>query len=580
MADITKMSLKTGKEHISFSEGKLFEGCSYAHNLKHIKKLDFFEENVYTNFGTAIHASCEDYLETREMKYEIALDLIRKFWKKHNLPEVGLWMKRANIILEAVPGWLEDRFPGWEAVRAEEELMEPIPGVHTNTKFKGFIDAIIKYKGEYWLLDWKGQRLTAPILTPNGWVKMGDLEVGSIITNSCGDSCKVVGVFPLGKRDVYRVKMNDGTFTDTTYDHLWEIQKELSRKHPKYCWIDVLSKPAMFNGLNKFDIDPYLMGCLLGDGTLGSSIRITTKDIEIINNIKNMGYLVGKPVDSGGSRTPTYTLYGLPQKMKRYGLLGKKSFEKFVPEEYKWSSPKLRLKLIQGLLDTDGWVQKGIAKLSTTSSQLAQDMRDLVHSLGGVTFISSRPIRTCSNYKEFVVTVRLPSEMQPFSLKRKVEKVKSSKRKLHRRIESIEKIGEDEMQCIKVDAKDSLYVTNDFILTHNTAANGWSDWKRKDESLKRQLVYYNIFWSEKHNIPHDKINCGFVILNRDLDAEERIDFFTFKVTEKDRKKSLNVLNNMIGHIKHGRSLKIWKYSNPRYQGACRFCDYNGTKYCP
>ena len=113
-----------------------------------------FEENVNTNFGTALHDSCEDYLKTRKMKYEIALDSIIQAWEKYELPNLGDWLKESNAILDEIPAFLDNRFPGWECFDAEERLEEPLIE-HDDVKFKGFIDAIIKHGDTYWIIDWK-----------------------------------------------------------------------------------------------------------------------------------------------------------------------------------------------------------------------------------------------------------------------------------------------------------------------------------------------------------------------------------------------------------------------------------------
>ena len=147
-------SLPTGKSVISFSELVDHVECSFRHKLKHIDKIDKFEENVNTNFGTALHDSCEHYLKNREMRYEIALDYIIEAWEKFNLPNMGDWMIQANAILEAVPGFLDTRFPGWECFDAEERLEESIEE-HKDVRFKGYIDGIIKHDGLYWIIDWK-----------------------------------------------------------------------------------------------------------------------------------------------------------------------------------------------------------------------------------------------------------------------------------------------------------------------------------------------------------------------------------------------------------------------------------------
>lgn len=147
--------LPTGKDKISFSELKDHVECSYRHKLGYIDDIDMFEENVNTNFGTALHDACEYYLKNREMRYEIALDYIVHSWQKFDLPDMGEWMTQANAILEHVPDFLDERFPGWECFDAEEKLEEKIDKPHEDVLFKGYIDGIIKHDEKYWIIDWK-----------------------------------------------------------------------------------------------------------------------------------------------------------------------------------------------------------------------------------------------------------------------------------------------------------------------------------------------------------------------------------------------------------------------------------------
>ena len=76
-------SLPTGKAHVSFSEIKEWKECSYRHHLRHIKKIDLFKPSIFLDFGTAVHAACEDFLETREMKSDIALKMLDEAWEKN-----------------------------------------------------------------------------------------------------------------------------------------------------------------------------------------------------------------------------------------------------------------------------------------------------------------------------------------------------------------------------------------------------------------------------------------------------------------------------------------------------------------
>lgn len=156
--------LPTGKAHISFSELRDWRDCSYRHKLKYVMKIDLGRPGPLLDFGTAVHASCEDFLKTREMKPQIAVDMIREIWEKNKYvkgfePEtVEGYVKEAQDILTDVPAWMDETFPDWEFVDAEHYLYEAID--NKPHAFKGFIDGIIKCKGArgkmlFWLLDWK-----------------------------------------------------------------------------------------------------------------------------------------------------------------------------------------------------------------------------------------------------------------------------------------------------------------------------------------------------------------------------------------------------------------------------------------
>lgn len=164
------VALPTGKLHISFSELRDWQDCPYRHKLKFVDQLDAISISPVLDFGTAIHAACENYLSTREMKVTIFETKFRELFDLHKKDNEEEYTEDAfkNGVLQAtaicadVPGFLEEKFPGWEYVDAEYFLYEPMQKYpHA---FKGFIDGIIKVKvtgkrgaGKelFWLLDWK-----------------------------------------------------------------------------------------------------------------------------------------------------------------------------------------------------------------------------------------------------------------------------------------------------------------------------------------------------------------------------------------------------------------------------------------
>ncbi|MGH2450007.1 MAG: PhoH family protein, partial [Candidatus Limnocylindria bacterium] len=171
--------------------------------------------------------------------------------------------------------------------------------------------------------------------------------------------------------------------------------------------------------------------------------------------------------------------------LRELRLAGTFSSTKFVPEVYLHNTPEVRLALLQGLLDTDGGpvTQEGRScriQYSTTSPRLNEAVVFLVRSLGGVAYSRRRPAagRTPGRARgrsvgyrsdAFIVDIRLPAGIQPFRLARKRDRysVAGGGRPM-RFIEAIEPAGEEETLCISVAAADSLYVTDDFLLTHNT----------------------------------------------------------------------------------------------------------------
>lgn len=165
-------NMPTGKPHVSFSEVKAWRECSWRHNLIYVKKVDLFRPSPALDFGTAIHAACEKFLETRQMDPDITVQHLEKAWATNEGADgfdpssLAKAKQDALAILAEVPSFMDREFPEWKYVAAEEELYEAIDG-HPQA-FKGFIDGVIVAKGKrgedlVWLLDWKSSQ--------RGWLR-------------------------------------------------------------------------------------------------------------------------------------------------------------------------------------------------------------------------------------------------------------------------------------------------------------------------------------------------------------------------------------------------------------------------
>ncbi len=83
------------------------------------------------------------------------------------------------------------------------------------------------------------------IYTPNGFTTIGQIKLGDSILGSDGYSYNVIGVFPQGKKDVYRVHFDDGTYVDAGLEHQWEISTRKSRKTKEKSSVVMTTKDLM-----------------------------------------------------------------------------------------------------------------------------------------------------------------------------------------------------------------------------------------------------------------------------------------------------------------------------------------------
>lgn len=351
----------------------------------------------------------------------------------------------------------------------------------------------------------KAQPLYSKIYTPSGPITMGEAKVGVEVCTPDGKSAFIDGVFPQGIKDYYRVHFSDKTFVDCCGEHLWKVFTINDRcsdyRHGTGRFTIAQTKEMVGSILKKgkknyklpvtkpvyyikrlLPLEPYLLGTLLGDGGMtGTSTMFASKDFEIIEHIRNSVSIYGLEVNPTKAtlegRAYDYTIaqpnrQGQPsnyvtQATREMGLRCKSEF-KFIPKDYLYSSLEDRVALLQGLMDTDGTVDKksGCPSLSTSSPKLRDDFCELVRSLGGIATVS---IKKTKYLDSFIITINLPNDILPFRLTRKAELVKLKTKYLTPRfITEIEYIGEIEQQCISIDSEEHLYLTDNHVVTHNT----------------------------------------------------------------------------------------------------------------
>lgn len=342
---------------------------------------------------------------------------------------------------------------------------------------------------------------------PGGWKRMGDIQIGDTVTAWDGTPTSVTGVFPQGKKPLYKVTFADGRSTEVCGEHLWQsfyvntsVQKRWQvRDTHELMRLLAMPNPRVYVPLCEAEnvpdvalpIPPYTLGVILGDGYIGkSTVQISKPDIEVFESIH--GEILDGHRLSQLESTDRCTTMSLVRstaagtnnylnQLKALGLAESRSGVKFIPEVYLHTSRAQRLALLQGLMDTDGTVNTqatgGAISFNSTSYRLAKGVQYLVRSLGGIASISVRQTRYSYNGEKrngrdsYDVNIRYKKPSELFTLPRKKERTNDNNqyaKDLKLRVVSIEPVGCKEAQCISIEHPDRLYVTDDFIVTHNT----------------------------------------------------------------------------------------------------------------
>ena len=362
------------------------------------------------------------------------------------------------------------------------------------------------------------------------WKSFSELKVGDRLMNPDGEAQEIIQIHERGDRQVYKIHFEDKTSVECDGEHLWGFwearcdsrRKSRSGKKPVLDTDDatnwninyiararVRSTEWMFDELQKERrlIVPinarlnythvtrgeaaraYMYGALIGDGSIqgvrfSSGIRLFTADEHIKNRCLS---LVKEEVLQRKCRKEEHFDIAFRDKWvhdwaRNSGLLGKCSHEKFIPESYLRESLEFRWNLVQGLFDTDGYAASGIGKRKevsycTTSPQLAEDVANLVRSLGYMAKIRQKQgVCYTKGYEgekrmAYIIDVEGNNKWRLFSLPRKQELAKTGEPNIWvgKAIIKIEKLDTTYCRCITVSNPNGLYITDGYNVTHNSA---------------------------------------------------------------------------------------------------------------
>ena len=386
----------------------------------------------------------------------------------------------------------------------------------------------------------KALRNSTKVKIPNGWKNIEDIQVGDLVMGSNGEYTNVTGVYPQGVKDIWTVKFADGRSLDVSKEHLWQVlspdlegNNKRKAKDYKPAVVDTCFLSEYFNTLSKnpvnitsrmyiplvkpekgvhkeFVIHPYILGVLLGDGGIsGNEVNIHCSDKGVIKHVENLldrDYYIKVYRDK--STCPKYTIKRKDinrcvtniyrQELKRLGLMGTKSYTKFIPEEYMNASLEQKWELIRGLMDTDGYVDRstgrngagvradgticvGNINIALSNERLIKQIQEIIWSFGDIARLAVKhPFYTYKGERlpgrpSYKLSIRSKTPKAYFTRESKrgerLQETSQYSETLKLRITDVEYKCQDEATCIAVDSPDHLYVAEQYIVTHNTSVS-------------------------------------------------------------------------------------------------------------
>ena len=251
-----------------------------------------------------------------------------------------------------------------------------------------------------------------PVMTPSGWVRHGDLKVGSKVYASDGSVTQVTDLRPEVEEPTYRVRFSDRAEVVCTGSHRWPVDvaghhgrkraiktvdemldegltfdRPLTTGKTKatragYARFRALPSPVVRGRKADFGLDPYVFGYWLGDGDSAGARLVAHQDdmTHLLAEMDRLGVNHGDPRATHGETQRVSFGRGTAQLwLRKIGVLGRKR----IPQRLLRASVEQRWAMLAGLVDSDGYVDKtGQVCIALSDPDLAADVFELAVSLG------------------------------------------------------------------------------------------------------------------------------------------------------------------------------------------------------
>lgn len=355
-----------------------------------------------------------------------------------------------------------------------------------------------------------------PTPTEQGWTLMGDLKEGDYVFGRDGKLTEILKIFEQGEVDIYKVTFADGRVAYCGKEHLWTVKtykggqwktvttedmmgnfkriapwkERIGRKDPYvYKYYIPMCEPVDYPHRD-VNIDPWVLGCFIGNGCCTNrQLTYSSGTSEIPNRIAEIcGFNVKKKLDD--PKDYSYVFYhkdGTTVQTAEFfadypEFDGCYSQDKRIPIDYLYNDIESRYAILRGLLDTDGCIQFAGGRYNvgytSTSLGLLQDIQTLVYSLGfstGKIVVDSRDSKYSNGFCGSL-HIKVSNDIKPklFSVSNKLELAIEASQVTKNDIfddlliKNIEYSHREQARCIMVDNDEHLYLTEDYVVTHNT----------------------------------------------------------------------------------------------------------------
>jgi replicative DNA helicase len=325
-----------------------------------------------------------------------------------------------------------------------------------------------------------------------------DVRVGDLLMGDDSTPRRVLSL-ARGRENMYWVRQNKGDDYRVNESHILSLKRsrnegphhhgdvlnievrEWLKKGPKFQSNYKGYKAAVEFAEKALPLDPYFLGVWLGDGSSGNC-RITGQDTEIVDYLHEYANELGMQVTTGvvanrcnsygitrGQQGGSLAQYSVQDELRQLSVLR----NKHIPQRYLINSTENRLRLLAGLIDSDGHldpVSNGY-EITQKNFELAKQIKFLADSLGFRTSLKTKRAAIAKiGYESEVYRVRIYGDIErvPVRVARKKALPWASPVDWRMTGISVEFDKEDDYYGFEIDGN-HLFLLADCTVTHNTA---------------------------------------------------------------------------------------------------------------